>query len=75
HSQGEIAAAHIAGALTLDDAAKIVALRSKALTSLTGRGTMASVTLPHEQVTEQIAGYDSLSVAVINSPTHTVISG
>nr|ACR50774.1 polyketide synthase [Streptomyces longisporoflavus] len=75
HSQGEIAAAHIAGALSLDDAAKIVALRSKALTSLTGRGTMASVTLPHEQVTEQIAGYDSLSVAVINSPTHTVISG
>ncbi|WSL56886.1 SDR family NAD(P)-dependent oxidoreductase [Streptomyces sp. NBC_01725] len=75
HSQGEIAAAHIAGALSLEDAAKIVALRSKALTSLTGRGTMASVTLPHEQVTEQIAGYDSLSVAVINSPTHTVISG
>ncbi|MFD5899804.1 SDR family NAD(P)-dependent oxidoreductase, partial [Streptomyces sp. NPDC060366] len=75
HSQGEIAAAHIAGALTLEDAAKIVALRSKALTSLTGRGTMASVTLPHEQVTEQIATFESLSVAVINSPTHTVISG
>ncbi|MFD3924325.1 SDR family NAD(P)-dependent oxidoreductase, partial [Streptomyces sp. NPDC058595] len=75
HSQGEIAAAHIAGALSLEDAAKIVALRSKALTSLTGRGTMASVTLPHEQVTEQIATFDSLSVAVINSPTHTVISG
>ncbi|MFD5896977.1 type I polyketide synthase, partial [Streptomyces sp. NPDC060366] len=36
HSQGEIAAAHIAGALSLEDAAKIVALRSKALTSLTG---------------------------------------
>ncbi|MFE3253480.1 SDR family NAD(P)-dependent oxidoreductase, partial [Streptomyces sp. NPDC059209] len=51
HSQGEIAAAHIAGALSLEDAAKIVALRSKALTQLTGRGTMASVTLPHEQVT------------------------
>ncbi|MFD5899846.1 SDR family NAD(P)-dependent oxidoreductase, partial [Streptomyces sp. NPDC060366] len=64
HSQGEIAAAHIAGALTLEDAAKIVALRSKALTSLTGRGTMASVTLPHEQVTEQIATFESLSVAV-----------
>ncbi|MCI3226419.1 acyltransferase domain-containing protein, partial [Streptomyces sp. NP-1717] len=75
HSQGEIAAAHIAGALSLEDAAKIVALRSKALTQLTGRGTMASVTLPHEQVTEQIAAFDSLSVAVINSPTHTVISG
>ncbi|MDN3360207.1 acyltransferase domain-containing protein, partial [Actinomadura sp. DC4] len=35
HSQGEIAAAHIAGALTLDDAARIIALRSQALTHIT----------------------------------------
>ncbi|MBC3841105.1 acyltransferase domain-containing protein [Streptacidiphilus sp. 4-A2] len=41
HSQGEIAAAHIAGALTLDDAARIAALRSQALHAITGHGGMA----------------------------------
>ncbi|MYR56213.1 acyltransferase domain-containing protein, partial [Streptomyces sp. SID625] len=42
HSQGEIAAARVAGALSLDDAARIVALRSRALHSITGRGGMLS---------------------------------
>ncbi|WP_159053276.1 acyltransferase domain-containing protein, partial [Streptomyces regalis] len=41
HSQGEIAAAYTAGALTLDDAAKIVTLRSKTLLELAGTGGMA----------------------------------
>ncbi|MFW6693000.1 SDR family NAD(P)-dependent oxidoreductase [Streptomyces sp. MAR4 CNX-425] len=76
HSQGEIAAAHIAGALTLEDAAKVVCLRSQAIRALSGKGTMASVALPHTQVTEEIAAWDGkLSVAVVNSPTATVISG
>src|ERR1039457_1445149 len=43
HSQGEIAAATVAGILSLDDAARIVALRSKALLALAGRGAMVSV--------------------------------
>ncbi|TDE17057.1 type I polyketide synthase, partial [Actinomadura sp. 6K520] len=43
HSQGEIAAAYTAGALTLDDAAKTIALRSQALTTLAGTGTMAHI--------------------------------
>ncbi|MEO3763955.1 SDR family NAD(P)-dependent oxidoreductase, partial [Streptomyces sp. B5E4] len=76
HSQGEIAAAHIAGALTLDDAAKVVCLRSQAIRVLSGQGAMASVALPHTQVAEEIAAWDGkLSVAVVNSPTATVISG
>ncbi|MEO3768214.1 SDR family NAD(P)-dependent oxidoreductase [Streptomyces sp. B5E4] len=76
HSQGEIAAAHIAGALTLDDAAKVVCLRSQAIRVLSGQGAMASVALPHSQVTDEIAAWDGkLSVAVVNSPTATVISG
>src|SRR5262249_48051303 len=46
HSQGEIAAAYTAGALTLEDAARIVALRSRIIaTTLAGHGGMASVSL------------------------------
>ena len=40
HSQGEIAAAHIAGALSLDDAARVIALRAKAMAKIAGQGAM-----------------------------------
>ena len=43
HSQGEIAAAHVAGVLSLGDAARVVAVRSQALAGLAGRGGMVSV--------------------------------
>ena len=43
HSQGEIAAATVAGILTLEDAARVVAVRSRALSGLAGRGGMVSV--------------------------------
>ncbi|MDW6066439.1 acyltransferase domain-containing protein [Streptomyces sp. FXJ1.4098] len=77
HSQGEITAAHISGALTLEDAAKIVALRSQALQTLHGSGGMASVPLPADQVTELLhtTWPDQLWVAAVNAPTATVISG
>ncbi|MEU5404253.1 type I polyketide synthase, partial [Streptomyces sp. NPDC005963] len=76
HSQGEIAAACVAGALSLDDAARVVALRSRAIRALSGRGGMASVALPAAQVDEWIAGWDGrLSVAAVNGPASTVVSG
>ncbi|KAK1185165.1 type I polyketide synthase [Streptomyces sp. NBS 14/10] len=77
HSQGEIAAAHVCGALTLHDAAKVIALRSQALQAVRGAGGMASVPLPADQVTEDLHSHwpDRLWVAGINSPTATVISG
>ncbi|MFE5075510.1 SDR family NAD(P)-dependent oxidoreductase [Streptomyces halstedii] len=76
HSQGEIAAACVAGALSLDDAARIVALRSRAIRALSGRGGMASVALPAEQVAEHLAPWDGrLSVAAVNGPSSTVVSG
>ncbi|WP_243723272.1 type I polyketide synthase [Actinomadura sp. 7K507] len=76
HSQGEIAAACVAGALSLDDAAKIVALRSKALTALSGGGGMMSIALPAAQVTDRIAPWgDRLGLATINGPNATVVSG
>ncbi|QKW48706.1 type I polyketide synthase [Streptomyces buecherae] len=77
HSQGEIPAAVIAGALTLQDGARITALRSQAIhTTLTGHGTMASLTLT-PQATQQLPGaWDrELHIAAHNGPHTTVIAG
>lgn len=76
HSQGEIAAAYVAGALSLEDAAKVVALRSRAVLELAGTGAMASVAQPVEAVRERIAPWNGrVHVAVVNSPDSTVIAG
>ncbi|WP_435841811.1 type I polyketide synthase [Streptomyces hygroscopicus] len=77
HSQGEIAAACVAGALSLEDAAKVVALRSQAIArNLAGRGGMVSVGLPVDQVRERIAQWDgAISVAAVNGPGSVVVSG
>ena len=76
HSQGEIAAATVAGILSLDDAATVVALRSQALAALSGRGGMVSVAEPAEAVRDRIARWDGrLSVAAVNGPAATVVSG
>ncbi|MEV7960477.1 type I polyketide synthase, partial [Streptomyces sp. NPDC088141] len=76
HSQGEIAAACVAGALSLEDAARIVALRSQLLKELAGKGGMASVMLGRAVVEERLAAWGGrLSVAVANSPASTVVSG
>ncbi|WP_328891800.1 type I polyketide synthase [Streptomyces sp. NBC_00316] len=76
HSQGEIAAACVAGALSLRDAARVVALRSRALTALAGSGGMVSVMLAPEPAADLVAGYDGrLSVAAVNGPASVVISG
>ncbi|MEV8518137.1 SDR family NAD(P)-dependent oxidoreductase, partial [Dactylosporangium sp. NPDC051484] len=76
HSQGEIAAAVVAGGLSLDDGARVVALRSQAIAALAGRGGMASVPLPVADVTERLSGRSGgLSVAAVNGPSSTVLAG
>ncbi|MBB4927397.1 candicidin polyketide synthase FscB [Kitasatospora kifunensis] len=76
HSQGEIAAACVAGALSLDDAARVVALRSRALTALAGLGGMVSVAQPVEQVRARLLGWgERVSVAAVNGPNSVVVSG
>ncbi|WP_394840347.1 SDR family NAD(P)-dependent oxidoreductase [Pendulispora rubella] len=76
HSQGEIAAAFVAGALSLEDAAKVVALRSRALASLARSGAMASVEASPTQLEPLLAPFgDDLSIAAVNSPRSTVLSG
>ncbi|WKE67697.1 type I polyketide synthase [Streptomyces sp. WP-1] len=76
HSQGEVAAAYVAGALTLDDAARIVALRSRTLTKLIGKGAMLAVALPADRVRARLEKYgDRLSVAAVNGPAALTVSG
>jgi len=76
HSQGEIAAACVAGALSLADAARIVALRSRALAALAGRGGMVSVAAPVEEVRERLRGLDGeVALAAVNGPRSVVVSG
>uniref|UniRef100_UPI00131E1984 type I polyketide synthase n=1 Tax=Streptomyces globisporus TaxID=1908 RepID=UPI00131E1984 len=76
HSQGEIAAATVSGALTLDDAARLIAVRSTALGALAGRGGgMMTVGLPADRVRDDLAGFPRLSVAAVNSPGMTVVAG
>ncbi|MER5556559.1 type I polyketide synthase [Streptomyces sp. NPDC002793] len=76
HSQGEIAAACVAGALTLADGAAVVALRARELTQVAGRGGMLAVALPVARTEEAIAGHTGrVCVAVVNGPGATVVSG
>ncbi len=75
HSLGEVAAAHVAGALTLDDAASVVCHRSRLLVRARG-GAMAAVELTPEEAEEEIGQLrDRLSVAAENSPRSTVLAG
>ncbi|MFE0678658.1 type I polyketide synthase [Streptomyces sp. NPDC058867] len=74
HSQGEIAAAAVAGALTLEDAAKVVAVRARIIGEhLAGLGTMASIPQPVQTVEEHLTS--GVSIAAVNGPNTTVISG
>ena len=76
HSMGEVAAAHVAGALTLDDAARVICERSRLLRRISGKGAMAALELSLDDAAVVIQGYQSrLSIAASNSPGSTVISG
>ncbi|MEV8444038.1 type I polyketide synthase, partial [Actinosynnema sp. NPDC051121] len=76
HSQGEIAAACVAGALSLEDAARVVALRSQVLRRLAGRGGMVSVAASEADVRARIASFgERISVAAVNGPSAVVVSG
>ncbi|MDS1272701.1 acyltransferase domain-containing protein, partial [Lipingzhangella sp. LS1_29] len=77
HSQGEIAAATVAGALSVAEAARIVALRSQAIAAHAPAGAMVAVHAPVEQVQEYITGHvrSDLHIAAVNSPESTIVAG
>ncbi|MFE3312937.1 type I polyketide synthase [Embleya sp. NPDC059213] len=76
HSQGEIAAACVAGALTLADGAKVVALRSRAILDLAGTGGMVSVSVSASRAHALIGPLDGeLTVAAVNGPNSVTVAG
>ncbi len=76
HSMGEVAAAYVAGNISLDEAARIIITRSSLMKRLSGSGAMGATDLTEEEANELLKGYeDRLSVAVMNSKNSTVISG
>ena len=76
HSMGEVAAACVAGMLNLDDAARVIAMRSKALSELAAEGGMISVVMPLPAVRELLYPWsERLSVAAVNGPAAVVVSG
>jgi acyl transferase domain-containing protein/short-subunit dehydrogenase/acyl carrier protein len=76
HSQGEIAAACVSGGLTLEDGARVVALRSRALATLKGRGGMATVEQGADELGERLERWRGrVVVAAVNSRRWTVVSG
>jgi acyl transferase domain-containing protein/acyl-CoA synthetase (AMP-forming)/AMP-acid ligase II len=76
HSQGEIAAAYVAGALSLQDAAAVVAVRGRLLGRLVGRGTMAAARMSADEARRRVEPWRGrLAVAAFNGPRAVVISG
>ncbi|SCG79570.1 erythronolide synthase, partial [Micromonospora humi] len=75
HSQGEIAAAVVAGILTLPDGARVVAVRSRALRAIAGTGGMLAVAADPATAAGLVEGVAGVSVAAINGPASVVLSG
>ncbi len=77
HSLGEVAAAVVAGALSLEDGVRVICRRSRLMSRIAGSGAMASVELPSARVRQELEarGVTDVVVSVVASPGSTVVGG
>jgi acyl transferase domain-containing protein len=76
HSLGEVAAAHVAGVLSLEDAIRVIYHRGRLMQKAAGNGRTAAVELSRAEARRAIAGLeDRVCIAAVNSPTSTTLAG
>ncbi|MEU4211565.1 SDR family NAD(P)-dependent oxidoreductase [Streptomyces sp. NPDC026206] len=75
HSVGEISAAYVAGALTLAEAARVIAARGSAQAATAGAGRMAAVSLPLDRAEKAVEAHPGLTVACVNTGRDVTVSG
>jgi acyl transferase domain-containing protein/acyl carrier protein len=75
HSIGEVAAACLAGVFSLEDACKLIAVRGRLSQNLPEQGSMAAILAPEDRVSAVVRSFTGVTIAALNGPANTVVSG